>query len=125
MKKSILTALVVALALMLSNFAAAGQIKIPGIFKPKQNPPVETPQTPNGQNRNPQNASQQSSGERLWTASGDYVDDGFTWFNTIETSQRAANPALTDYTGWTLKPSIRAAHPSPGRRCHAEPPALA
>jgi len=107
MKKSILTVCFVALTLLLNNFAALGQITIPKIFKPKQNPPVETPQILNGQNQNSQNANQQSSGERLWTASGDYVDDGFTWFNTIETSERAANPALTDYTGWTLKPSIR------------------
>jgi len=106
------------ITIALTNLTVSGQFKIPKILKPKQNPPVEIPTTApngqnpseqkaNGQNQNSQNGNRRSSGEQLWTASGDYVDDGFTWFNSIETSQRAANPALTDYTGWTLKPSIR------------------
>ena len=117
MKKSTIKICLVITMLVFTSFAVIGQIKIPKIFKPKETPPVETPtknptqppseQPPSGQNQNSQNGNRQSSSEQLWTASGDYVDDGFTWFQTIETSERAANVALTVYTGWTLKPSIR------------------
>jgi hypothetical protein len=116
MKKSILTICFAALTVLVANFATPGQFKIPKIVKPKQNPPVETPQTPNGQNPNEQTsneqkrnsppADRQSSGERLWTEYGDYVDDGFTWFEAKEASERGET-GLTVDTGWTLKPSIR------------------
>ena len=117
MKKSILTICFAALTLLFANFATIGQIKIPKIFKPKENPPVEMPtptpngqnpseQKPNGQNQNSQNANRQSSGEQLWTASGDYVDDGFTWFHSLETNDLGASQIPVP-TGWTLKPSMR------------------
>lgn len=103
MKKSILTICFAALMLLLNNFAVFGQIKIPKIFKPKQNPPVETPQTPNLQNQKPTNNRQ--SGDQIWTTFGEYVDDGFTWFNSIETHD--LENGLSVHTGWTLKSSIR------------------
>lgn len=111
MKKSILTACFAALILAISNFAVVGQFKIPKILKPKQNPPVETPtgqpqnpQNPGGQNQTPKTNNRQS-GEKLWTASGEYVDDGFTWFHSLETNDLESGLAV--HTGWTLKSSIR------------------
>ena len=98
--------------LAISNFAVFGQFKIPKILKPKINPPVETPggQTPNPQNPNPQNQSlRRTNGElrasRIWTPFGEYVDDGFTWFHSLETNDLKNGIAV--YTGWTLKSSIR------------------
>lgn len=113
MKKSILTVCLAALMLALSNFAAVGQIKIPKIFKPKQNPPVQTPtqENPNPQNPNPQNPTsqterRQTSGEQIWTPFGEYVDDGFTWFQSVPTNDLDAKQ-LSVPTGWTLKSSMR------------------
>ena len=116
MKKSAIKICLVITMLAFTSFAVIGQIKIPKIFKPKETPPVESPtktptqppneQQPSGQNQNSQNANRQSSGEQIWTASGDYVDDGFTWFHTLETQDLGASQ-IPIPTGWTLKPSMR------------------
>lgn len=101
----------VAVLLAISNFAVVGQFKIPKILKPKQNPPVEVP---GGQPQNPQNPGEQNqkpktnnrqSGEQFWTPFGEYVDDGFTWFHSLETND--LNSGLSTPTGWTLKSSVR------------------
>lgn len=109
MKKSILTICFAAIMLLLNNFVVVGQFKIPKILKPKQNPPVEVPQTPNPQNPDSQNqtttTNKRQSGEQFWTPFGEYVDDGFTWFNSLETND--LNNGIAVHTGWTLKSSIR------------------
>ena len=95
-----------ALTLAIANFAVVAQFKIPKIIKPKLNPSVEMPtgQTTNPQNQNPSTNNRQS-GEQLWTPFGEYVDDGFTWFNSLETNDLANGMPI--HTGWTLKSSIR------------------
>ena len=97
------------LTIAFGNVGTFGQFKIPKILKPKINPPVEVPQNPNPQNPNPQNQSpstnKRQSGEQIWTPFGEYVDDGFTWFNSLETND--LNNGIAVYTGWTLKSSIR------------------
>ncbi|MCY7374886.1 MAG: hypothetical protein LH472_02800 [Pyrinomonadaceae bacterium] len=94
------------LTLALTNFAVVGQIKIPKIFKPKQNPPVQMP-TPQTQNPKPTGGNGQT-GEQPQNVSqpgGNYVDDGYTWFEAVS-FQEPINGTRTDL-GWALKSSIR------------------
>lgn len=104
-----------ALIFLSVNFPAAAQIKIPKIFKPKQNPPVETPagqipapQTPNERNQMPQNSASRNrqSGDQLYTPYGNYIDDGFTWFESVPTQELDAKQMAVP-TGWTLKSTVR------------------
>jgi len=89
----------------LTNIAVVGQIKIPKIFKPKQDQPIQvpTPQTP----INPRDNRQQS-GDQTETISqpvGNNIDDGFTWFEAVS-FQEPINGTRTDL-GWALKSTIR------------------
>ena len=79
-----------------ANLPVIGQIKFPKI--PKIGPvlPAQVP-TP-------------SSGEQptntLQTKGGNYIDDGFTWFEAVSTKDPEIKQTNV-YTGWALKSSIR------------------
>jgi hypothetical protein len=96
------------LMIALNNLAAFGQIKIPKIFKPTDKPTVEAPtgQTSNPQNPNSPPNNRQTSGDQIWTPFGEYIDDGFSWFQSLETNDLDAKQ-LRVPTGWTLKSSMR------------------
>ena len=89
--------------LVLTNIAVVGQIKIPKIFRPKPEQPVQTqpPTQPVPPISNSVNGTRESIG-----TSGSYVDDGFTWFEAVPTKDPEIKQTNV-YTGWVLKSSIR------------------
>ena len=100
-KKNIFGALLI---FALTNIAVVGQIKIPKIFKPKQIPPVQTPQTPTNPGDNRRDSGGQP--ETLSQPGGNYIDDGFTWFEAVSTQElNAQHRPVT--TGWALDSRIR------------------
>ena len=96
------------LTIALTNISVLGQIKIPDIFKPKQNPPIQAPAKPSvvlpkaGQ---PAGISQATG--------GNYVDDGFTWFEALGFQEYVNGAPVT--MGWALKSSIRLIGAFPSR----------
>ena len=112
MKKLTLTMCFVFLMLALTDTAVFGQIKIPGIFKPKQNPPAPKPNVPNTPNApnapNLPNVPQQQNQttNNAQTNGASYVDDGFTWFEAVSTTDPEIKQNLV-YTGWTIRTAIR------------------
>lgn len=102
MKKEILTrSLSLALLVFtLTTLSVFGQIKVPDIFKPKQNPPTQAPTKPIV---NLPTAGQPASPSK--TAGGSYVDDGFTWFEAVGFQEYVGGAPVT--LGWALKSSIR------------------
>ena len=106
MKKLTLTMCFVFLMLVLTDAAVFGQIKIPGIFKPKQNPPAPKPNAPNVPNVPNVPQQQNQTTNNAQTNGASYMDDGFTWFEAVSTKDPEIKQNLV-YTGWTLKFSVR------------------
>ncbi|MEQ1641872.1 MAG: hypothetical protein ABL959_00340 [Pyrinomonadaceae bacterium] len=86
--------------IVLTNISVFGQIKIPDVFKPKQSPPTQGPTKPNVVMPT---AGQPASISK--TAGGNYVDDGFTWFEAVGFQEYVNGAPVT--LGWALKSSIR------------------
>ena len=103
MKKSIVTICFIIGIVVLTDSAAVGQIKIPKIFKPKIEQPTQTPNAPN--QPNPATNNRQSNNE-LYESYGSYVDDGFTWFESVST-EVLNEKQMGVPTGWALKSAIR------------------
>ncbi|CAN5532601.1 hypothetical protein BH10ACI3_BH10ACI3_18510 [soil metagenome] len=80
-------------AVALTNFSVFGQIRVPKIVRSGQNPTAQTPAA--GQNA-----------PALQTSGGSYIDDGFTWFEAVNTKDPEIKQTNV-YTGWALKSSLR------------------
>ena len=80
---------------------ASAQIKMPKIFKPKPTPSMPNPsQIPTEQTR-----QENQPTESISQKGGNYVDDGFTWFEAVSFQENVNNAPVS--TGWALKSSIR------------------
>lgn len=118
MNKSAFKLCFAALALLLVSLNVVGQIRIPKIGRPRPSQPAGTPTTPT--NTNAPAAEQPSTpdapapvatgnrraGGELYEAYGNYVDDGFTWFESVATQELDAKQMAVP-TGWTLKSWVR------------------
>ena len=92
MKKIIYMFGLSAVMLVLSNFVL-GQFTIPRILKPK--PPVQNPAPP-GPNRQPGGKPIETS--PIKGGGGDYIDDGYTWFEAVSTQElNAQHRPVTTY----------------------------
>lgn len=103
--KLIWTLCVCVLTLAFANSPIGAQIKIPKIFRPKTNQPTQpTSQNPTAApSENNQQTNSQS--ETISQTAGNFIDDGFTWFEAVS-FQEPVNGTRTDL-GWALKSTIR------------------
>lgn len=102
-------------ALALMNTTAAAQIKIPRIPRPRPNQPAQAPQPSDPATQAPSSAPPNAEGRgarrrqgaeaTALAPAGNYVDDGFTWFEAVS-SQTTDNGSRVDL-GWALKSSVR------------------
>lgn len=102
-------------ALALMNATAAAQVRIPRIPRPRPNQPAQTPQPTDPSAQTPPSARPNADGRGVrgrqqadapaLTSAGNYVDDGFTWFEaaSFQTSENGSRVDL----GWALKSSVR------------------
>lgn len=107
MNKSAFKLCFAALALLLVSLNAFAQIRIPRIGRPRPNQPAGAPTSTSTPDANaPSAPGNHRAGEQLYEAYGNYVDDGFTWFESVATQEQDAKQMIV-YTGWTLKSSAR------------------
>ncbi len=93
-----------------TTISVYGQIRIPKILKPKENPPVQipTPQNPQPQTptRPPGTRPGTEQAETISETGGNFLDDGYTWFEAVSTEELSAQHRPVT-TGWVLKSEIR------------------
>lgn len=119
MKKSAPTICLTLLTLALTSFTVVAQVRLPRIPRPRPTQPAQptsptqptqttSPTQPNGSTSTSVEHTHESR-ERTETISlpgGNYVDDGFTWFEAVSTKDPEIKQTSV-YTGWVLKSSVR------------------
>ncbi len=107
MKRPGWTIYLLLLASLISSSTAAAQLKFPKIPRPRPNQPAPAePQpatpTPAASPREPAAPAAAPNAP----AGGSYVDDGFTWFESVSTGELDEKHSLVP-TGWALKSALR------------------